>query len=225
VGYSWTSAIFLTGKRSPQEEITNIRPGTFQFWLNTKGTNGLYGETPQGAYVTIPVPKNWNLYATYTNDYSTGTFDNTQRVLYSGLGHLRCTHVDGLVGTWESPDYDAGIIKNFYCYVETNSVVVGESMTWQGVIPDTDPTKDQWSDIGIETQTWNQIFSLNADAPEIEIQIMYKTEASLDWQVLENCELLSGIVEARYFKVKMIITDKSPNLSAYIEAMKLKLYV
>lgn len=72
LGSTWNGAIFFSAKRAPTEHLTNIKTGTFTFWCNTKGYNGLYGENPQSATVTIREPAGWTLLEEFSDNYTGG---------------------------------------------------------------------------------------------------------------------------------------------------------
>jgi len=56
LGTAWSSGIFLAALRSPNLALPGCKPGTHNFWCNTLSNNGLYGENPVGASVTLPEP-------------------------------------------------------------------------------------------------------------------------------------------------------------------------
>jgi hypothetical protein len=52
--------------------LKGVKPGSHTFWANTLGNNGLYGETPRSATVTLKDPPDgWTVQAgeTVTEDY------------------------------------------------------------------------------------------------------------------------------------------------------------
>lgn len=68
---AWAGGTFLGALRAPNLSLTGIKPGSYTFYANTKGTNGLYGETPVFTSVTIPdPPQGWSLYDSFTYFYN-----------------------------------------------------------------------------------------------------------------------------------------------------------
>lgn len=88
---SWSGGTFLGALRAPNLSLTGVKPGTYTFYANTKGTNGLYGEVPVSTTVTIPdPPQGWSLYDSFTYWYSlveNGHFEEGT----SGWTPVRCT--------------------------------------------------------------------------------------------------------------------------------------
>ena len=236
LGAQWQGAIFMSAKRSPTEQLPGVKPGTFTFWCNTKGTNNLYGIDPQSATATTHLPIGWSLSNTFIDDYSDGTaniFINTEQTEYAGEDYLQCSHEDStaginLTGTYESDVFDTGVIADdYYMYLEADIVVTGAGTEWDDVIPyDTTaiPTiETTWDNINISTRSWGEIFTVD-EAPKVNISIFYKETIGASWSEMKNAEILSAIVTARYFKVKITIEDPSSEIYAKVEHFTLRLY-
>jgi len=56
LGASWDGGVFLGAFRAPNLAIGGVRPGTHTIWANTLGANGVYGDTPRSATITIQTP-------------------------------------------------------------------------------------------------------------------------------------------------------------------------
>lgn len=70
LGASYVGGIFVAALRSPNMSISGAKPGTFLFWVDTLGNNGLYGSTPRSATATLAdPPKGWTVDSTQTDDY------------------------------------------------------------------------------------------------------------------------------------------------------------
>lgn len=62
LGTSWTGGIFLAREKAPNKSLTGVKPGVHTFFLNTKGNNGIYGDTPRSTTVSLPEPPpGWTL--------------------------------------------------------------------------------------------------------------------------------------------------------------------
>ena len=70
LGDSWSGAIFLASMNKPNLSLSGVKPGVHTFWVNTLSNNGIYGETPRSASVTlIDPPDGWTVADTETDDY------------------------------------------------------------------------------------------------------------------------------------------------------------
>ena len=233
LGSQWSGGVFLASKRSPNETIMNIKPGTHTFTCNTKSTNGLYGTHPVSATVTVQKPKGWSDYTTFTDDYissPTGRiFVNTEHYTYNSDDWLKCSHdstnysdstavTSFLQGKYWSREFDTGVAaQNYYVYFEADVTTIGAGTTWDDVL-----NGGTWDDIQTSSRTWNEIFELE-EAPKINVKIYWKEESTHDWSVIEHAEVLAGVVKARYFKVYIEIEDPSDAVNLLVENFTLHL--
>ena len=237
VGELYSDAIFLSAKRSPTEELSLVSPGEYTFWCNTKGTNGLYGNTPQSAAITVAIPKGWTEYTSFADDYLDSTagqvFYNAEHIEYSLDDYLKCSHdpayadatagITFLQGHYISETFDTGVASaSYYTYVETEIAVVGQGGTWEDVFVDS-TSGITWEDINADTRTWQDIFEVN-EAPQVTIRIWYKDELVDDWSYVENAQILATVIPGRYYKVEITILDPAINVNAYVKNYTLKLY-
>ena len=236
VGDQWSGGIFLSAKRSPHEELSLVNPGTHTFWCNTKGTNGLYGDTPQSATVTVSIPKGWTAYTSFSDDYLDSTsgqvFVNTEHIDYSLNDYLKCSHDEAytdstavtsfLNGYYISEVFDTGVAADsYYTYVDTEFVTVGAGSTWNDAF--LDATTSTWADINADTRTWRDIFEVE-EAPQVTLRIWYKAQIGDSWSYIDSAQILASVVSARYFRVEVNITDPATNVNAYVKEYTLKLY-
>lgn len=107
-GVDWWGALFLSQTVEPSINIYNIIPNDNLIWINSLGTNGLYGEYPLSELIDLDdPPPNYSIYYTEALDYTTGTHDNTIAVNVGGEYRLQCAHVGGiLTGTWTSAEIE-----------------------------------------------------------------------------------------------------------------------
>lgn len=88
---AWSGGTFLGALRAPNLSLTGVKPGSYTFYANTKGTNGLYGLNPVFASVNIPdPPQGWTLYDSFVYWYNiigNGHFEEGT----SGWTGERCT--------------------------------------------------------------------------------------------------------------------------------------
>lgn len=222
LGTSWNGALFLASSRTPNYSLKGIKPGTYTFLLNTKGTNGLYGETPSSASVVIQIAKGWTTDQTFTDDYtdSTGaTFNRTEHIIYNSNDHLKATHVGGvLVGSYEGPVFDAGIVDTYMAYIDSDITMFGGGNTWDEINSLT------WAELGATTKRWYEITD-QADSSQVEFTIRYKSNILDGWSEFSKAELIAGVIEARYFQVVITITDSISSSYAFVEEYTLNLLV
>ncbi len=219
LGASWDGAIFLASLRSPNYSLYGVKPGSHTFWANSLSTNGEYGATPRSASATlIDPPDGWSVTNTETCDYNgVGTHSNTEYVLYGGNDSVKCSHTaDVLVGTYTSPTYDRGSSARYLVYVLADIVVTGAGTTWG----DQFPSPTTWADQDVENRTWAEIFELPA-APSVEMTLLYG-DADPPTNEVNRMELMSTIVTARYYRVKITITDPALTINAIVNDFTLK---
>ena len=244
LGAQWRGGIFMASLRSPNLDFKSVKPGTHSFTLNTKGTNGLYGEIEgaQKATTAVSLPKGWTYDDEYYNNYTDSTsegvaFTNTEHTFHPDTDEdvLKCSHgelgMDGttmmyldstanmLYGKYEGPVYDLGSSGEYFVYVDAVMDVVGEGTYWSDVCPD--PVT--WDDIRVTERTWLDIFEIG-EAPNINITIKYATSLELGWSEVNRAELFAAVVTARYFQVIIEITDPSLEVNAMVLAHTLMLY-
>lgn len=218
MGLSWSSGVFLASLSSPNLPLPGVKPGTFTLFANTKSSNGLYGDTPRSTYVTLAdPPDHWTVQATQAGDYTTGTFTNTEMVLYGGENYLKCSHTGGVLnGSYKSPVIDRGASGRYLAYLLADMVVTGEGQRWVDVIP----SGTTWATMGI-TRKWRDIF-LPLAAPSVKMKLWYG-DTNPPTNVVERMEILSAIVQGRYFQVEIEIIDPTATVNALIEHNTLKL--
>lgn len=221
-GNSWSSAVFLGANRSPDYSLSGVKPGTFQFYVNSKSANGQYGEVPRSAYTTIEIPKGYDLYddTSYTSDYSSGTFDNAEQILYNGNNYLKCSHTAGVLsGSFLSPVFDLGSlnIDTYLAWISNSLLVYGAGTTWDDIFPST------WDDANASTNTWSQLIDM-PDAPVMNIRLHYLRDASSTWQYVDKMELLSLVQSSYKYQVEIFITDPSSEINLYVSSFVLNIY-
>lgn len=218
LGASWSGAILLASLNKPNLSLVGIKPGSHTFWCSALSNNTKYSSNPVSAGATLSDPPiGWSVQHTRSDDYSGGTHDNTEQTTYDSEYYLKCSHTDGvLTGTYTSPVYDIGSVKEVLAYIKTEIAVTGEGSTWDGQISGS----TTWNDINHSTRSWNNIFALE-EAPQVSMRINYG-ESSTDLTV-ERSEILTAVIEGRYFQVEIEITDPSTETNALVKHYDLKL--
>ena len=179
-------------------------------------------------WISLAVQPAFHTLRTFYPELTTGGgyHDNTEHITYNAHDYLRCKHLHGqLVGTYTSPIFDTEIAADRYlAYVvgqdtsEADIVVVGVGTTWDSQLP----TPNTWASVSADTNTWTNIFSLDA-GPSVSIRLYYG-ETSPPTNYVDKMEILSAILtNARYFQVKITITDPSLEIYAYVEKFYLRL--
>jgi len=220
LGSSWSGGIFLGALKAPNYSLDSVKPGDHTFWANTKSTNGEYGATARSAgAVLIDPPDNWTVSDSDTCDYNgVGTHSNTEHTTYASDDYLKCSHTGGvLTGTYTSPEYDLGASTRVLVYVLADIVVSGVGTTWD----DKFPTGTTWTAGGAGTMSWAEIFELTAGV-QVTMKIYYGDTSGSLTEYVERAEILAAIVEARYFKVEINITDPSADVNALVENFTIK---
>ena len=139
-----------------------------------------------------------------------GLHYNTKHIIYNATNYLKCRHLHGdLQGVYKSPIFDltAPGADRYLVYIvgqdtaKPDIVVVGAGTTWDSQIP----SPATWSSIGVATNTWTNIFALDA-GPAVTMRLYYGA-TSPPTSYVDKMEILSAIVTARYFQVQITIND------------------
>lgn len=218
LGLSWSSGIFLGALDSPNLPLPGVKPGNFTLFANTMSSNGLYGDAPRSAYVTLAdPPDHWAVQAAIAGDYTTDTFTNAEMVLYATENYLKCSHTGGvLTGSHKSVVIDRGATGRYLAYILASMVVTGDGQRWADVIP----SGTTWAQMVI-SRKWREIFQPLA-APSVKMKLWYG-DTNPPTNVVERMEILSAIVQGRYFQVEIEINDPTLTVNALVEHYTLKL--
>lgn len=212
LGSSWAGGIFLSATKNPNLSLYGVKPGTHTFWLDTLGNTGLYGATPRSRAISLPEPPHgWTAAGNFTDDFSTGTHDNTEATTYSGEAYLECSHTGGvLTGTYLSPIFDMSSNAQRLIYISADIVVTGAGTTWESAWA----VGALWNTIDL-TQSWMEIFNLPS-GPTVRMKLLYGA-ASPPTSEAERMEILSTMVTARYLQVQVEIVDPNAQTNCLVE--------
>lgn len=175
-----------------------------------------------GAYIEITSPTGETADTWYIDDVVIleGDFaDNMAPVLYTGDAYIKCKHTGGdLSGVWYSPILDLGVVggDTYLVYTVNDLLVTGQGTTWNSQMPS--PTK--WSEIGVTTRKWREIFELSS-APSVEMILNYGT-ASPPTSQMKKLEIMAAVLTTRYYQLKITITDPQLQVYAYVEGPNIK---
>jgi len=222
-GAGWTLSV-----ASPYHTVTSLSDILVSYELDVIGSrHGLITDTPVfNAIWALSVVSPYHTVTSLPVQLSFGeSHNNTEHIIYDGTDYLRCKHQDNnLVGVYTSPVFDLGSAGRYLAYIVGQNIakadiaVVGFGTTWDAQVPD--PTT--WEQISVSTNTWTNIFALDR-GPSVEMRLYYGA-ADPPTNYLDKMEILSGIVtDARYFRVRITITDPTPEVYAYIEKYYLRL--
>lgn len=148
---------------------------------------------------------------------SGGIHQNTIAVTYDFEPYLKCRHLHGLLtGSYTSPITDIGSVVRYLVYLIAKIAVTGVGNTWA----DQFPAPVKWNSVDVENITWAQLFDLDA-APNVNIELYYG-DTSPPANSVGRLEILSTIVSARYWQIKITITDPTNEVHALVENYELK---
>ena len=209
MGSAWDGSVQVGFNETPNFRLTGVSPGIKTFWMKALGNNEEYSANPVSAQVTVFYPPNYVDKNTWSWDFSTGDFTNTEQHVYSDVDSLRCAHSsDVLTGTWLSPEYDLGSIKDVRIWGNFITALDSSSGLWSSLFTAT----DNWEDRISTGQKWYQILTpLTTGA--LTAKLYYgDTSGNLDGEIT-GLEMFAPEVSARYVQVEVEITD--PALDAY----------
>lgn len=117
LGTAWDGGIFMSFTKAPNLSLVGVQPGTHTFWMSpvriaVDGTY-IYSDNPVSVTKTVYRPPGFTLSATWTWDFTTGTFTfvNCEHVIHESTDSLVNSHDTELVadsgmelddGSWSS---------------------------------------------------------------------------------------------------------------------------
>lgn len=213
MGIDWLQAILIAVRSHPTLSFSDVKPGSYQFWLNSIHTNGNYCPSPKSAAaVFIDEPPGTTQFFQYIIPYSTSVSGNVTATGTYPNQNLSCTHISGnLEGEFISDEIDIGSTEQYMLvYVLFDFWVVSGPITWTGLAS---PPNDWWTfaydnDI-MKWKTWYQVLGdiRKLSAAELEISLDYSNTPGGPYTTVNRLELLTVIVEGRYARVRYKITD------------------
>jgi hypothetical protein len=162
IGSTWSGGTYIGSLRAPNMNIPGMKPGTYTFWMNTLGTNKLYGTTPVSATITLPdPPPGWTLYDSFSYFYNligNGNFEegttgwsgqNCTIASVAGGQAGNCLQITRTAGVWQQayqsidPPFveSVAIFFNFYVKSGTSGDQAFEVGLWNN-------TANQWVSAG-----------------------------------------------------------------------------
>lgn len=109
-----------------------------------------------------------------------------------------------LTGTWTSPEYDLGSVKNVRVWGDFRTALVGSGGTWSALFPGT------WTEGGVVAgKRWHDILTPSV-AGSITARLLWGIVTGELNDSITKFEFMSPEITARYVKVEVTVTD--PNL-------------
>ncbi len=217
MGSSWVGSLLLAATKAPNYSAQGVKPGSHTFWVNTFGTSTLWGNVPRSAVATlIDPPPGFTVAHTETDDFSTGTHDNTEQTTYNTEDYLAATRVGGsLSGNYKSPIFDLTEVGSYIMYVLADIAVIGQGTDWNSIAPD--PTT--WTQLGLGMR-WLELIELPA-GPNVRMKVNYGETSGLG-QTVERMEIMMASVNGRYFQIEIDITDPTAEVFALVQNLTIK---
>jgi len=210
---AWGASLFFGFTKAQFYSLVGIKPGDHTFLIKAKDTLGNYSETAALKSVTVFDPPNYTEKHSFSNDFTSGTFNNTERYNDPTYGYvLRVIHTGGLSGDYTSPMYDMGSVKKCRHWLDFETVILGSGAAWENVFSES----DTWEDIFSPAKIWIEVFG-NVQAGTLAI-VFYYSEDDITYYDIDNFQLLSCEVQARYIKYKIFITDSTQDSHIYVKS-------
>ena len=211
-GSAWNTSIFLGFTKALNVPLVGVKPGTHSFCIKAKDTLYNYSQNASVCTITVFDPPNYMEKNSFYNDFTSGgTFNNMETVVDPTYGRiLRVIHSGGLSGDYTSPVYDMTSIKKCRHWLNYDTVINSTGATWQGGIGDV-----VWTTALQSGETWVQQFS-NVQAGILTMKFFYSEDNST-WYEINNFQILSCEVQARYLKYQIFITDNDANSYIYVK--------
>ncbi len=218
-GDSWDAGYLLAFMKAAQCRLVGVRPGTHTFWMGAKDNRGRYSATKRSAQCVVLNPPNYTDKNTWAWDFTTGTFTNTEHVLYNSQHCLKCSHTGGnLTGTWLSPEYDLGSVKKCRHWGDFVTEFISSALTWNGLAP----VPRTWADLGVSGgKRWFEIFATDI-AAQLSAKIKYGNSSGALTNEFTFFQMTAPEFEARYVQVEVIITDPVQDAVLHLKTLNMK---
>jgi hypothetical protein len=225
--YGWSAWVYPDDSTSVR---VMIRKGSGTGWIVDTVRSGLtqdawnfisgtYTETAggAGAYIIFLSGEAW-AGSWYIDDVClmAGTFDNCAPVLYSSSAHIKGLHSGSLVGTYTSPIFDRSASGRYMVYALSDVVLTGAGTAWDDVFA----AGETWITNHPEGTPWFSIFALD-EAPVVRMTLLHGTSTPPTNET-QKLEVLSCIETARYYRLRIVITDPNSGMYAMVENYDLK---
>jgi len=200
------------------QEVTGLTQDTWNEIIFDYTEGGVGGGA--GAYIQLTSPTGQTSGSWFIDDVCIleGDFsDNVSPVLYAGDAYIKCNHVgQDYTGSWLSPIIDLGASEKYLVYSINDIIITGEGTLWSDQLPA--PVK--WSEVGVTTKKWREIFELSA-APKVEMSLSYGPDITVVNSV-SRLEILACIIIGRYYQFRIDIEDPQSEVYVYVEGPNLK---
>lgn len=127
---------------------------------------------------------------------------------------------DELYGNYLTPEYDMGSIKKFRVFGDFRTAFISPAGSFQSIWPssytfyDANPTS---------TKSFSQLYNIQ-EAARLDATLYYGITSGSLTNSLKKFEITSPEISARYFQVKIEITDPAVDSNLYLYTLNLKTY-
>jgi len=223
LGDTWASGIFVSFNKNISLRLNGVRPGTHTFWAAAKDNGGNYSPTPVSATVEVFIPPGYSELATYGSwswDFGSGTFVNTEQVTFETEDSLKCSHTSSvLTGTYTSGIHDLNAVEKVRIWGDFRVGFVNSETTWSGVYG-----SESWETVDPTlAKTWAELFSPTT-AAKLEATLRYRDDPGDAWSEITFFELLCAEINSRYISVVVTITDPSLDANLYLKELNMYAY-
>lgn len=207
VGAPWEEAIKLATPQEPRLNYTGVKPGHYDFFLNTRSANGLYGKTPshnQATVTDIPITR------VVPINFTTGQYIN---MAIDGDGYLYCPHAAGVLeGEFISADFlvsESGAPDRFVLYLDYDFVVPGSGGTWEDIFP---PPATTWDDVIDAEKRWHELLQLDVARSSLKLAIEFSSGPNVPPVEgrMDGLELLRTEIWVQSARICIKIVDTLP---------------
>jgi hypothetical protein len=216
---TWASSIFLSFRSSPDVSYSGVKPGEYKFWLGTRHKNDNYCLDPQTTVIEItdPPPGSYNVYERTLNYLTEGT--STNLIVTAStirVDHDAITPGDPLYGYFISEDLDtdenganpSGISLAYLLFDFYQDAPGPTATTWDNLAP----SPNTWNDFAPLLPTpikWTDLVGdiASEEAARVDVSFDFSNTPGGPYQTVNRMELLTAVIEGRYVRVKIEITD------------------
>jgi hypothetical protein len=219
-GNSWFTGTVIDDRiKAGSHNMGELQPGEWNFFIKAIDRSGNYSVNEATTEITTFNTSVKNIINTFHDDYSGGSFDNTDRYYDSDEdAYFIGTSEDGsggwiLNGTYTSPVRDIGKIMKVRTYINYYIWARGDDLIWNNY----DMIWTEFADLSANS-SWKGLI----EAGKLNINLYY-SEDDINWNTISS--FIAATINARYLKVEFKFENFSTNNQLIVDEYDLKVDV
>lgn len=208
IGETWATALMIGRWPSSRVFLSGLRPGNYRLWVAGVAMDGTHG-TPSSVDVTVLWPAGYTQINAWTDNFAGGTHSGTSWLDHGTHGRvLRATHATN-PGTYLSPSYDIGSLRNVRTWLDHLLVHETQSTLWSSI-----GAGVTWS-AHIGTRRWRDVFTGAAGSYRVRLDV---SPDNNNWTSVPDWHLLAPEFTTRWIRYHVTISNAGAGSILFLRA-------